>query len=338
MSLRKIGFLILSFVLVFSSCKKDDDNDADIIVVELRNRAEQQVIDNDSLIGYLETHYYNSGVFVDNSDPTITDLVITELAAGEAVPEGHTLLKDNIETHDITYQETDYVYYILRLNQGGGEKSPYFSDSVRVKYEGSTLDGDIFDSRVEADIDLTSTVFGWVEVMPQFKEMADFIENGDGTINFLNHGAGVMFIPSGLAYFPSSTNTSNSSLWYSPLIFKFDLLQTIENDHDNDGVPSHLEDLNNDQDFDVNFDDLTDETDDDTDGDGTPDYIDTDDDGDGVLTIYEDLEDTDLTFDSDGDGDPTNDKDGDGDPTNDDTDGDGIPNYLDTDDTGSNNL
>ena len=61
-------------------------------------------------------------------------------------------------------------------------------------------------------------------------------------------------------------------------------------------------------------------------------YFDADDDGDGVLTINEDLEDTDLSVDSDGDGDFTNDKNGDGDPTNDDTDGDGIPNYLDPDD------
>ena len=101
------------------------------------------------------------------------------------------------------------------------------------------------------------------------------------------------------------------------------------NDHDNDNVPSYLEDLNGNL-------NLTDDADD-TDGDTFYDFVDSDDDNDGTLTIDEDLEpDTDLSVDRDGDGDPTNDI-GDGDPTNDDTDGDGIPNYLDPDDSDSRN-
>lgn len=314
MSLRKIAFLILSFVLVFSACKKDDDGGEDIIVVEIRDRTEQQVIDNDSLVGYLETHYYNSSAFIDNTDPSISELIITELAEGETVPEGHTLLKDDIETHNLVYQDTDYKYYILRLNQGGGTDMPTFADTVRVNYEGSTLDGNVFDSKVNPiNIDLVETitgVYGWVKVFPQFNSAVSFDENGDGTVNFVNHGVGVMFMPSGLAYF-SNAQTNIPS--YSPLIFKFDLLQVFVNDHDNDGVPSYMEDLNKDDNYNVNFDDLTDETDDDTDGDGNPDFTDTDDDGDGVLTINEDLN---------NDGDPTND-----------IGANGIPNYLDPEET-----
>jgi hypothetical protein len=48
-------------------------------------------------------------------------------------------------------------------------------------------------------------------------------------------------------------------------------------DHDNDGIPSWMEDLNGNGYL----------LDDDTDGDGVPNYIDNDDDGDGVLTIDE---------------------------------------------------
>ena len=65
MKIGKITFYILCAIVVFVSCNKDDNN-PDVIVVEERDRAEQQVIDKDSLMGYLETHYYNSSDFVGN--------------------------------------------------------------------------------------------------------------------------------------------------------------------------------------------------------------------------------------------------------------------------------
>ncbi|MFQ3213864.1 MAG: gliding motility-associated-like protein, partial [Marivirga sp.] len=113
-------------------------------------------------------------------------------------------------------------------------------------------------------------------------------------------------------------------------------------------VNNPLQDLDQDNVFDIdedlntngNFDD------DDTDGDNIPNYLDTDDDNDQVPTIEEDYdndgnpqnEDTDgdiipdyLDFDDDGDGLTTLEEDVDqnGDPRNDDTDGDSIPDYLD---------
>lgn len=326
MSLRKISFFILSFVLVLSSCKKDDDA-IDIVTIELNDRGEQQVIDNDSLIGYFETHYYNSDFFINNLDASLPDLEITALTDDEiTAPVGSRLLIDELNTvanpngklelHETFHEEADYEYYILRLNQGGGVSSPFFSDTVQVTYEGSTLDGEVFDSRVNAlgddPLDLVNLIRGWSLVLPKFNTADNFVENGDGTVSYKNYGLGAMFIPSGLAYFSSTIPGSS----YAPLIFKFELISAFENDHDFDGIPSYLEDLNGDGEFIVNFDDLTDETDDDTDGDGFPNYVDNDDDGDGILTIFEDI---------DGDGDPTND-----------IGVNGIPNYLDPEETESN--
>ena len=100
----------------------------------------------------------------------------------------------------------------------------------------------------------------------------------------MNHGVGVMFLPSGLGYFATGAAGIPA---YSPLVFKFDLLQMKQNDHDNDGIPSYKEDLNGDGEFTVaNADDDT-ITHDDTDGDSIPNYFDSDDDADGVLTIDE---------------------------------------------------
>ena len=321
MKLGKISLVFLTLGLLVLSCNKDDDGGG-IPVVEIRDRTEQQIADNDSIVKYFENHYYNSSAFgAFNTNPKIEDLIITELLAGESVPDGSTLLStllnvpgSALETKNITFAETEYEIYILRLNQGGGDESPNFSDNVRVRYEGFTLENSIFDSAVTpVDFDLISLIPAWRKVLPEFNvSVPPPVTNTDGTTDFINSGLGVMFVPSGLAYFSSATAGIPA---YTPIIFKFELLQTFENDHDSDGIPSYLEDLNGDGEFIVNFEDLEDTTDDDTDGNGNPDYFDNDDDGDGVLTINEDI---------DGDGDPTND-----------IGANGIPKYLDATETAS---
>jgi FKBP-type peptidyl-prolyl cis-trans isomerase len=290
MSLRKIGFIILSFVVVFTSCKKDDGGDT--VTIEIRDRAEQQISDNESIINYLETHYYNKSNFSgSNTNLNLSDIVITEITNETISSDADSLLINAVITKQAVYEDTDYQYYVLRLNDGGGINKPTFADNVVVTYEGFTLDDNVFDSRVNAlgdnPFDLVSLIQGWRLVLPDFHTAESYSENGDGTVNFVNSGLGVMFLPSGLAYFSSSLPGES----YAPLVFKFELIATFENDHDNDGVPSYLEDLyksdgtpGSDAVFEVNLDDLTDETDDDTDGDGAPNYFDTDDDGDGIQT------------------------------------------------------
>lgn len=307
MNLRKVSLYVICLTIGFVSCKKDDD--PTIEPVEIRDRTEQQAVDMDSLNNYLSTHYYNASVFVSNPDPSISDIIITKLPLNGTVPVGSALLKDAVGTSkSVNFEGIVYQFFVLKLNQGGGAKSPTFADNVRVVYEGFTLQNTIFDNAVNPVVfDLTSLIPGWRKVLPDFNVAESFLDNEDGTVNFKNKGLGVMFLPSGLAYF-SSASTGIPA--YSPIIFKFELLQTYENDHDKDGVPSYLEDLNGDGEFTVNYTDLKDANDDDTDGDGIPNYADNDDDGDGILTINEDI-------------------DNDGDPTNDDSNGNGIPNYLD---------
>ncbi|WP_162623267.1 FKBP-type peptidyl-prolyl cis-trans isomerase [Confluentibacter sediminis] len=272
MNLEKIGLLILFLTLGLTSCKKDDDEVTP--PTPPRDRGEQQIRDKDSLIGYLESHYYNSDDFVSNPNPSISDLIITKLNDGEAVPDGKTLLKDAVgSSKKTTYAETEYEFYVLNLNQGGGD-SPTFADDVFVTYEGFTLDDNVFDSAVTpVTFDLLSVISGWGKVFPEFNTAESFVVGDDGSVSFMNHGLGVMFLPSGLAYF---SNAQRGIPAYSPLIFKFELLQMFQKDHDGDGIPTYLEGT-------------TENTDDDTytsSGYIYPlyDYLDTDDDGDGILT------------------------------------------------------
>src|SRR5690606_30947361 len=278
---------ILCFALGFTSCSKDDDTEEQI---PPRDRGEQQVADKDSLIVYLESHYYNSDDFESNPNPTISDIVITKLNDGESVPVGSTLLMESslLSVHAITYADTEYEFYVLKLNQGGGDDKPTFADDVRVIYEGFLMNGFVFDknNQVPSDFDLITQVAleGWRRVLPLFNTAESFNENGDGTISFLNKGMGIMFLPSGLGYY---ANAQREIPAYSPLIFKFELLQMFENDHDGDGIPSYLEDLNGDGQFTINYENSKDPNDDDTDGDFYANYTDTDDDGDGILTKNE---------------------------------------------------
>ncbi|MBU2928355.1 FKBP-type peptidyl-prolyl cis-trans isomerase [Winogradskyella psychrotolerans] len=279
----KFSLLLLLLCSVVVSCNNDDDDDGDAFVIE--DRTEQQAKDKDSLIAYLTSHYYNSGFFETGSNHKYTDIVITPLAEGETVPENHTLLMTAVEERTTTYLEADYEYYVLNIYQGDGE-SPAFTDMVRVRYSGSSindaLDGtyDVFDSSVTpADFNLQTdgnsygVIKAWQLVMPTFNASSDYEIDGNGNFSFTNPGLGVMFIPSGLGYFSGSTTGSV----YDNLMFKFELLQFEVEDHDNDGIPSYLEDIDGDLDV----------TNDNTDEDFYLNFIDTDDDGDLVLTIDE---------------------------------------------------
>jgi FKBP-type peptidyl-prolyl cis-trans isomerase FkpA len=319
----KLYIFLIAILLLGFSCGDDDDDG--VIEVPEADRTEQQVIDNDSLVTFLQSHYVDASLLTNNSIILLNEIEINQLPEDGELPNPNqnSLLIDMVETLTTTYFDVEYEYYILKINQGGSENSPNFSDKVRVSYEGTLMDDTVFDSSsTPVDFDLTSTIAGWGRVLPEYNNAEDFVINSDGTVTYNNPGIGIMFLPSGLGYYSAA---AGSVPVYSNLIFKFKVFQSEVNDHDFDNVPSHLEDLNGDYDL----------TNDDTDDDTFADFVDSDDDNDGTLTIDEDLEpDSDLTVDRDGDGDPTNDI-GDGDPTNDDTDGDGIPNYLDPDDTAS---
>ncbi|MBX9806224.1 MAG: FKBP-type peptidylprolyl isomerase, partial [Flavobacteriaceae bacterium] len=122
---------------------------------------------------------------------------------------------------------------------------------------------------------------GWSEIFPLFKTGTSDI-NPNGTVTHKDFGAGVMFLPSGLAYY----NTGKGSIpAYAPLVFSFKLYEIQRLDQDGDGIPSYQEDLNGDgymRFLATGVDNI-----DDTDKDGIPDFFDVDDDGDNYTTKLE---------------------------------------------------
>lgn len=287
------GVFIFAFLI---SCSKDNDN-FDIITVAPIDPAVQAQLDDEILVRFLQTHFYNREDF-DNPPSGFDFIVRIDTISGENSAE--TPLFNQVITKSIEEDGVQHKYYVLLAKEGLGSR-PTFIDSTLVNFRGSLLTGDVFDSSVTPLwFDLASVVRGFGLVMPELKTSDNFRLNEDGTLSFDNFGVGTVFMPSGLGFknIPQSGIPPNS-----PLIFSIQLFFKIEADHDQDGIPSFMEDLN--QNLNI--------LDDDTNGNGLPDFSDFDDDGDFILTIDE------ITINTDGT------------VTFTDCDGDGVPDYLDKD-------
>lgn len=282
MKLTKILFLFS--LAVFVSCE-DDDSLSGTSYRDLQEVADEN---HEQIVEYLETHYFE---LVDNpSNPNYQRVKFgetNELNAGPPIMDSEML-----ETKTVTRDGVDYTLYYLKIRAGASEEyQPTAADEVVVTYRGQLFDGTSFDETVNpSKFDLPGTgtggfIPGFTEAVNEFKGASSYENNGDGTISYSDDfGIGAVFIPSGLAYFAEPPITSPIEQ-YESLIFGFQLYKGIQADHDEDGVPSSMEDLDEDG--------ILADYDDDTDSDGIPNYLDDDDDGDGTPTIEEiEVEDT----------------------------------------------
>lgn len=286
---RKLLFLFLSILLIGYAC--NDDNFG--VQVDDFDYEGQALVDNDSILVFLENHYYNDAI--DSVQPLVTGAT--------------SLLNDSrLIIQDVTDFDVDYKLYVFVKSVGNpvpDKGYPTEVDSVLVKYKGQYFNSTVqlidFDERTVNPLWLTlnSVIRGWSHGFTNFKGGENITNNGP--ITYANGGKGVLFIPSGLAYGQFGTTGIPPS---SSLMFYIELYDIVENtDHDLDTVPSILEDPDGDGD----------PRNDDTDGDGFPNFTDPDDDNDGVLTKDE----------GGADGDPTNDFNDPNNPT--------LPDYLNPD-------
>ncbi len=253
----KLYLTTLLVVSVLISCKDDDDNS----YTPPRPYDEQYATEITEIEEYLTTHYLvGEGI---NS-------VIDE------IPEGGT--QTPLSQHpNLAYKmvnmedhEVEYKLYYIKFNEGINER-PSHVDSIFVSYRGWLFDGTQFDTAPNPVWQpLDGVIEGWTQVFTEFKT---------GTYNsasdsFENSGSGIMFVPSGLAYY----NATRADIpAYSPLVFSFNLNTLRYCDHDGDGIQSRFE-VENLGDDPRKYD---------SDGDGKYNYLDIDDDNDGWLTRFE---------------------------------------------------
>lgn len=296
MQMPKFIFFIAAFLLI-AACKKDDGDD--VIRVPPRSLSEVAQEDEAAIREYLETHFYNYEEF--QSPPAGFDYKIRlDTIAGDNA--GKTPLADDPDLKSITFsissdefglseEETaDHKLYYLVVREGVGP-SPTVADSAYVRYRGSLLDGTEFDGsfNVPTWFDLAGIqgpqqgARGFTEGIPALKAGGNVVENPDGTFTVEDYGIGLIIMPSGLGFFNAAQGIIPA---YSPLIFTVDLFTLKTTDHDGDGIPSILEDVNGDG---YLYNDNTDEEQERASGSFLRfmNYLDADDDNDGVLTIDE---------------------------------------------------
>ena len=272
-SFVKIALVLGLFIGIYS-CQPDDSSSV------TPPRAYDEVYNEEiaKIEEFLETHY----VTVDG-DFNTTFTKIPDGGTQTPVADMPQLDFKEVDLHDITYK----IYY-LKLREGLGQ-SPTRVDSTFVGYKGDRLFKGVVDNVPTFTINpfennpnpiwftLDRVIRGWAEIIPEFKT-GTFGSNPDGTVSYQDFGAGVMFLPSAVAYF----NTVRPGIpSYSILMFNFKLYNLQYMDHDRDRILSKDEygDPTNPNRFKLDAID--------TDGDGRVDYLDTDDDGDGRITKSE---------------------------------------------------
>jgi len=235
--MKKITHLFL-IVISFFSC---DDNS--LVLENPYEDVDYEVLaqeDDVKIVEFLSTHYYNERLdsikLVENGELSLfndTDnLKVEELT-------------NSIDNKAITFKL--YTYLIDKGFETKGK--PTNIDSLLVNYSGRILNSENTLNSTEFDSNTTTWIktgiLGWSYGFTNFSPAEQNYVFGE-KISFDHPGRGFIFIPGGLAY-PSNGfvpgYSSQNILFDETLVFKVELLSFKEDtDHDNDGIPSILED------------------------------------------------------------------------------------------------
>ncbi|MEI8271355.1 MAG: FKBP-type peptidyl-prolyl cis-trans isomerase [Paludibacter sp.] len=127
-----------------------------------------------------------------------------------ALSHGKAFLAENAKRPEVLSLASGLQYEVI--TEGAGAK-PKSSDSVKVHYHGSLLDGTVFDSSVNrgepATFGVTQVISGWVEALQLMPVGSKWR----------------LFIPSELAY--GAQGAGQSIVPHSTLIFEVELLEIV---------------------------------------------------------------------------------------------------------------
>jgi FKBP-type peptidyl-prolyl cis-trans isomerase len=145
-------------------------------------------------------------------------IAMQQAKMAEDLEKGRAFLKDNAARDDVWVTESGLQYTVLE--EGDGEM-PGETDVVRVHYEGTLIDGTVFDSSlargVPADVPLDAVIPGWAE-----------------GLQLMNTGSRYMlYVPSELGY--GEWGAGDFIPPHSVLIFDVALLEIVREDEAVDG-------------------------------------------------------------------------------------------------------
>ncbi len=180
-------------------------------------------------VGELNTDIVISG-FVDalNQKTSLSDKEISEVLvaldtkvregvekkqmadASKTLEEGKAFLAENAKKEGVKTTESGLQYKVIKEGTG---KSPTASDTVRVTYKGTLIDGKVFDEQEEPiTFALSSIIPGWIEGLQLMKE----------------GGSMELYIPAELAY--GEMGAGDLIKPNSALVFRIDLVEVVKAD------------------------------------------------------------------------------------------------------------
>lgn len=220
--MKKIKFFVLSilFTSTFLSCVKDVDIPQPAVKRDYQTQYNEDII---KIENYLKTHsisVINHPGFLDHMN--VSYATVPSLDANSIWGINPLTPNANVLSKLVTTQGVVHKVYYLRLQDGVGT-SPTVSSQIRSYYKcslmdnGSTIVGSSADTGV--DLHMSQLILGWREIFPLFK-----MGTISGPNQYNDYGAGVMFLPSAMAYYDLQVNQIPS---YSPLIYNFKLFNVF---------------------------------------------------------------------------------------------------------------
>lgn len=229
-------FALSALTLALSACGEtqtavDLESDADrqayalgasiglYVEENLRHQREAEIeLDTDIVIAAFEESVRGEGRM---DQQTAEDIVIElqqqvmqqrqEVVGGRALREGQAYLEENAMRDEVEVTESGLQYEVIREGQGD---RPAAEDLVEVHYEGTLINGEIFDSSYErgepAVFPLNRVIPGWTEGVQLMREGAEY--------RFV--------IPADLAY--GDRDVGGAIPPNSTLIFKVELISIID--------------------------------------------------------------------------------------------------------------
>lgn len=135
---------------------------------------------------------------------------LEEKANSENIEKGKAFLEENKKKENIVTLPSGLQYEVIK--EGNGKK-PKATDRVRCHYEGTLIDGTLFDSSIKrgepAVFGVNQVIQGWVEALQLMSEGSKWKLYIPSELGYGAHGAGEMIPP------------------HSTLIFEVELLEVL---------------------------------------------------------------------------------------------------------------